>query len=103
MPQNKFLQRRQSRAPSPLCTTTTSTILSCSSGDHRRPDGRRFNREVINLGFAGNGKMEPEVTTFVTDVHAALRDQPGRSSDTFGRCHWLARKPFILLPSNETV
>ena len=28
---------------------------------------------------------------FTADVHAALRDQPGRSSDIFGRCDWLAR------------
>jgi hypothetical protein len=34
--------------------------------------GRRFNREVINLGFAGNGKMEPEVTKFVAEIDAAV-------------------------------
>jgi hypothetical protein len=30
--------------------------------------GRMFNREVINLGFSGNGRMEPEVTRFVAEL-----------------------------------
>jgi hypothetical protein len=34
--------------------------------------GRRFNREVINLGFSGNGRMEPEVTQFVAELDPAL-------------------------------
>jgi lysophospholipase L1-like esterase len=34
--------------------------------------GRLFNREVINLGFSGNGKMEPEVTKFVAELDAAV-------------------------------
>jgi hypothetical protein len=33
--------------------------------------GRRLNRPFINLGFSGNGKMDPEVTEFVTQVDAA--------------------------------
>ena len=34
--------------------------------------GRYFNREVINLGFSGNGKMEPEVTKFVAELDPAV-------------------------------
>ncbi len=34
--------------------------------------GRRLNREVINLGFSGNGRMEPEVTQFVAELDPAL-------------------------------
>jgi GDSL-like Lipase/Acylhydrolase family/N-terminus of Esterase_SGNH_hydro-type len=34
--------------------------------------GRMFNREVINLGFSGNGKMEPEVTKFVAELDPAV-------------------------------
>jgi hypothetical protein len=34
--------------------------------------GRMFNREVINLGFSGNGRMEPEVTRFVAELDPAV-------------------------------
>ena len=34
--------------------------------------GRTFNREVINLGFSGNGRMEPEVLKFVAEVDPAV-------------------------------
>jgi len=34
--------------------------------------GRQFNREVINLGFSGNGKMEPDVIKFVAELDAAV-------------------------------
>jgi hypothetical protein len=34
--------------------------------------GRTFEREVINLGFSGNGKMEPEVTKFVAELDPAV-------------------------------
>jgi len=34
--------------------------------------GRMFDREVINLGFSGNGKMEPEVTRFVAELDPAV-------------------------------
>lgn len=34
--------------------------------------GRMLDKEVINLGFSGNGKMEPEVTKFVTELDAAV-------------------------------
>lgn len=34
--------------------------------------GRRFHREVINLGFSGNGRMEPEVTKFIAELDPAV-------------------------------
>src|ERR1035438_5914946 len=34
--------------------------------------GRTFNREVINLGFSGNGRMEPEVVKFVAELDPAV-------------------------------
>jgi hypothetical protein len=34
--------------------------------------GRSFNREVINLGFSGNGRMEPEVIRFVAELDPAV-------------------------------
>jgi hypothetical protein len=34
--------------------------------------GRTFNRETINLGFAGNGRMEPEVLKFVAELDPAV-------------------------------
>jgi hypothetical protein len=34
--------------------------------------GRTFNREVINLGFSGNGRMEPEVVRFVGELDPAV-------------------------------
>jgi lysophospholipase L1-like esterase len=34
--------------------------------------GRRLNVPVINLGFSGNGKMEPEVGTLLTELEAEV-------------------------------
>jgi hypothetical protein len=34
--------------------------------------GRQMNRPVINLGFSGNGKMEPEVTALVAELDASV-------------------------------
>jgi lysophospholipase L1-like esterase len=34
--------------------------------------GRKLDYPIINLGFSGNGRLEPEVLTFVTDVAAEL-------------------------------
>jgi hypothetical protein len=41
-----------------------------------RPDvailGRVLHREVINLGFSGNGRMEPEVARLLAELDPAL-------------------------------
>ncbi len=34
--------------------------------------GRTFHREVINLGFSGNGRMDPEVVKFVAELDPAV-------------------------------
>jgi hypothetical protein len=34
--------------------------------------GRRFDRPVINLGFSGNGKMEPELAKLLAEIDAAV-------------------------------
>jgi len=34
--------------------------------------GRRLNRPVINLGFSGNGRMEPEVAKLVAELDASV-------------------------------
>jgi lysophospholipase L1-like esterase len=34
--------------------------------------GRRFERPTINLGFSGNGRMEPEVAELLTELDAAV-------------------------------
>jgi hypothetical protein len=34
--------------------------------------GRKFDRPVINLGFSGNGRMEPEVVKFIAELDAAV-------------------------------
>src|SRR5579863_4792605 len=34
--------------------------------------GRTFHRETINLGFSGNGRMEPEVLRFVAELDPAV-------------------------------
>src|SRR5262249_11874186 len=34
--------------------------------------GRRLNVPVINLGFSGNGKMEPEVAELLAEIDAAI-------------------------------
>ena len=34
--------------------------------------GRRFDRPVINLGFSGNGRMEPEVARLIGEIDAAV-------------------------------
>jgi len=34
--------------------------------------GRRLDRPVINLGFSGNGRMEPEVGRFIAEIDAAV-------------------------------
>ncbi len=52
-------------------TSITHGISASRAGmTHVAILGRMMNREVINLGFSGNGKMEPEVTKFVAEIDA---------------------------------
>lgn len=54
---------------------TSITHGACASRPgmiHPSMLGRRFDREVINLGFSGNGKMEQEVTDIVKELDPAV-------------------------------
>jgi hypothetical protein len=54
-------------------TSITHGISASRAGmTHVAMLGRIFNREVINLGFSGNGRMEPEVTNFVAELDPAV-------------------------------
>jgi hypothetical protein len=53
---------------------TSITHGACASRPgmaHTAILGRWLNRPVINLGFSGNGKMEPEVVDFIAEIDAA--------------------------------
>lgn len=54
---------------------TSITHGACASRSgmvHTAILGRRYQRPVINLGFSGNGRMEPEVTALIGELDAAL-------------------------------
>lgn len=54
---------------------TSITHGACASRPgmvHTAILGRWYNRPVINLGFSGNGRMEPEVTALLTELDPAV-------------------------------
>ncbi|OYW17240.1 MAG: hypothetical protein B7Z55_12920 [Planctomycetales bacterium 12-60-4] len=54
---------------------TSITPGACASRTgmvHTAILGRRYQRPVINLGFSGNGRMEPEVTALIGELDAAV-------------------------------
>lgn len=54
---------------------TSITHGACASRPgmvHTAMLGRWYHRPVINLGFSGNGRMEPEVTALLTELDAAV-------------------------------
>jgi hypothetical protein len=54
---------------------TSITHGACASRPgmvHTAILGRRFDRPVINLGFSGNGRMEPEVVKLIAEIDAAV-------------------------------
>ncbi len=54
-------------------TSITHGIGASRAGmTHVSMVGRTFGREVINLGFSGNGRMEPEVLKFVAELDPAV-------------------------------
>ncbi len=54
-------------------TSITHGFSASRSGmTHVAMLGRTFNREVINLGFSGNGRMEPETVKFVAELDPAV-------------------------------
>lgn len=69
---SQVLQRHQRK---PIVFYGTSiTQGACASRPgmaHTAILGRQFDREVINLGFSGNGRMEPEVVKLIAELNAA--------------------------------
>jgi hypothetical protein len=54
-------------------TSITHGISASRAGmTHPAILGRRFNREIVNLGFSGNGRMEAEVTKFIAGLDPAV-------------------------------
>ncbi len=54
---------------------TSITHGACASRPgmvHTAILGRKYGRPVINLGFSGNGRMEPEVTALIAELEAAV-------------------------------
>ncbi|HEU0119895.1 MAG TPA: SGNH/GDSL hydrolase family protein [Bryobacteraceae bacterium] len=66
----------QRSGPKPLVFYGTSITHGAAASrpgmTHVAILGRMMNREVINLGFSGNGKMEPEVTKLVAELDASV-------------------------------
>lgn len=64
------------RAQKPIVFYGTSiTHGACASRPgmvHTAILGRRFDRPVVNLGFSGNGRLEPEVGEFLKRIDAAV-------------------------------
>ena len=60
----------------PICIYGTSIVQGgCASRPgmaHSAILSRRLDRPVINLGFSGNGKMEPEIATLLAELDPAV-------------------------------
>jgi hypothetical protein len=67
---------REQKAAKPIVFWGTSiTQGGCASRPgmvHTAILGRKFNVPVVNLGFSGNGKMEPEVAELLAEIDAAI-------------------------------
>lgn len=67
---------RQGNAAKPIVFWGTSiTQGGCASRPgmvHTAILGRRLNRPVINMGFSGNGKMEPEMASLLAELDASV-------------------------------
>lgn len=78
VPKRSRIDRGPTRTPGskPIVfygTSITHGIAASRPGmTHVAILGRRLDKEVVNLGFSGNGKMEPEVTKFVAEVDASV-------------------------------
>lgn len=66
--------REAGRKPIAFYGTSITHGISASRAGMTHPAilGRIFNREIINLGFSGNGRMEPEVTKFFAELDPAV-------------------------------
>jgi len=71
----KFLPIAPRREKAIVFYGTSITHGACASRPgmpHPAILGRRMNLPVINLGFSGNGKMEPEVGSLLCELRAAV-------------------------------
>lgn len=71
----KTLPRESERAKPVVFWGTSITQGGCASRTgmvHTAILGRRLDRPVVNLGFSGNGKMEPEMAEFLAEIDAAV-------------------------------
>lgn len=50
---------------------TQGGCASTAGGDFVSALGRRLNLNVVNLGFSGNGRGEPEVAKFISEIDAS--------------------------------
>ena len=50
---------------------TQGGCASTAGGDFVSAIGRRLNLDVVNLGFSGNGKGEPELARFISEIDAS--------------------------------
>jgi len=76
VPSGSFFEPIAPRLEKPIAFYGTSiTHGACASRPgmtHPAILGRRLNLPVINLGFSGNGRMEPEVGALLAEIDAAV-------------------------------
>jgi hypothetical protein len=71
---SKAAARPAGRKPVVFYGTSITHGFSASRSGMTHPAilGRRLDREIINLGFSGNGRMEPEVLRFIAELDPAV-------------------------------
>ncbi len=76
IPEGETFLPIEPRSEPPLLFYGTSITQGASASrpgmSHTAILGRRLNRPVINLGFGGAGRMEPEVGNFLTELNPAV-------------------------------
>lgn len=76
VPKGATFQRVAPRTEKPIVFYGTSITHGASASRPGMPHpailGRRLDKPVINLGFSGNGKMEPELGALLTEIDAAV-------------------------------
>lgn len=76
VPKGAAFQPVAPRKEKPIVFYGTSITHGASASRPGMPHpailGRRLDKPVINLGFSGNGKMEPEVGALLTEIDAAV-------------------------------
>ncbi|MDH4408622.1 MAG: SGNH/GDSL hydrolase family protein [Verrucomicrobiales bacterium] len=76
VPKGSTFQPIAPRKEKPIVFYGTSITHGASASRPGMPHpailGRRLDKPVINLGFSGNGKMEPEVGALLTEIDAAV-------------------------------